>query len=114
MKKLTVKQIETMNFEKIISGKSVKWNEIFENEEDMIMHLVKLVDFDNTYIQSGIGRNVWLKACYDSVKYEKNISPKQLKQIKRNAYLLIDYYINSIGHIPKMQELFRKEFNVVK
>lgn len=114
MKKLTVKQIESMNFQKIVHDKSVKWNEIFENEEDMIMHLVKLIDFDNIHIQSGIGRNIWLKICYDSVKYGKNISPKQLNQIKRNAYLLIDYYINSIGHIPKMQELFRKEFNVVK
>lgn len=114
MKKLTVKQIESMNFQRIVGGKSIKWNDIFENEKDMIVNLVKLIYFDDKYMQTGIGRNIWLKICYDSVKYGKNISPKQLNQIKRNAYLLVDYYINSIGHIPKMQELFRKEFSVVK
>lgn len=84
---MNVEKMDKLVFRYIATKKSIKWNEIFENEEEMIDKLLEFIKFDKE-----IRTNVWFMML---AKYKKNnleLSEKQISQIKRNCYIIVKRY----------------------
>lgn len=84
---MNIEKMDKLVFRYIATKNSIKWNEIFENEEEMINKLLEFIKFDKE-----IRTNVWFMML---AKYKKNnleLSEKQISQIKRNCYIIVKRY----------------------
>lgn len=84
---MNIEKMDKLVFRYIATKKSIKWNEIFENEKEMIDKLLEFIKFDKE-----IRTNVWFMML---AKYKKNnleLSEKQISQIKRNCYIIVKRY----------------------
>lgn len=81
--KLTKEQLQALYAERnILSNKGIGWDEIFETEIDCIKTLAEL---HNTMYYD---QNPWVKLAYNAHHKGWTLTPKQLVQVKRNAYLV--------------------------
>ena len=67
--------------------KGLKWNEIYDNEEELVNDLMKSDDYIKKYTKG----YVYLESFKKQVASGKTLSPKQMTQLKR---LSIEVYKN--------------------
>lgn len=81
--KLTKNELINLYTENLVlSDKGIKWQEIFENEVEMLETLAEL-----TKVKMFQG-NTWLNIAKNAIEKGWTLSDKQLTQVKRNAYLI--------------------------
>lgn len=76
------------------SDKNINFDEIFENEEEMIEKLLIFRNLDKEYLKNNysIYENVWLEMLERYTLNNWELSEKQIKQLKRNCYLIPKQY----------------------
>ena len=85
---LTVKEIQDIKFRQVMqSGNkgNVKWNEVFNDEKDMLETYKLLLRFKS--FRDYVGENPWI----NMAKHNTELSEKQMRQLKRQSNILIDY-----------------------
>lgn len=106
--KKTKEELYSLNFEKIANGKHIKMVDVFENEKDMIDNLSKMLKFDKDFKIDKIRTNKYLKNLSSNI----DLTKPQITQIKRNAYVFVDYYINILCTNIEAQKEFEKIFKI--
>lgn len=75
------------------TDKKIKWDEIFESEEEMLDKMLKFKELDFKIMKNNsVNNNIWLKMIEKAKKFNWKLSEKQIKQVKRNAYLIVRQY----------------------
>lgn len=68
--------------QEVFSNKGINWKEIFENEEELLKTMEKLSEVK--YFKG----NVWLTLVKTAKEKGWTLTSKQLRQVKRNAWLV--------------------------
>lgn len=77
-----------------LTNKNIKWNEIFENEEEMLDKMLefKKLDAEVMKYSYGVSQNVWLNMIEKAKKNNWTLTDKQIRQVKRNVFLIVKQY----------------------
>ena len=98
---LTVKEIQDIKFRQVMqSGNkgNVKWNEVFNDEKDMLETYKLLLRFKS--FRDYVGENPWI----NMAKHNTGLSEKQMRQLKRQSNILIDYVLFRIKTVESFTQ----------
>lgn len=105
MKKLTIEQIRSLDFQSKVNGKSVPHQEVFIDDEDMVKTLSVISQHELFRVVRG---KTWFTLAHTSLERGWTLSDKQITQLRRQSQSVIEFLThiaNSHSDIINKQKL---------